>query len=51
LIAESIGVHSDTVTDWIKLYNKKGLGGLYNLDYEGRRISKLDAVSENMVGR
>lgn len=48
IIAGSIGVHPDTVTDWIKLYTTKGIEGLCNLDYDGRRISKLDAVSDKM---
>ena len=48
IIASSLSVHIDTVTDWIKLYNKKGLEGLCNLAYEGRRVSKLDSVVEEI---
>ena len=48
LIASSIGVNIDTVTDWMKLYNSKGFNGLCHMEYEGRRISKLDAVSDEM---
>ena len=48
LIASSIGVNIDTVTDWIKLYNTKGFTGLCHLEYEGRRSSKLDVVSADI---
>lgn len=47
-IAQALGVHVDTVTDWIKLYKSKGLDGLCKLSYEGRRVSKLDKVAEEM---
>ncbi|MCB0538059.1 MAG: helix-turn-helix domain-containing protein [Bacteroidetes bacterium] len=42
IIASSLSVHVDTVTDWIKLYHSKGLSGLCNLNYDGRRSSKLE---------
>lgn len=57
VIASSLSVHVDTVTDWLKLYNSKGLSGLCNLNYDGRRFSKLDNhlsdlrtyIDENLV--
>ncbi|MEJ0103124.1 MAG: helix-turn-helix domain-containing protein [Bacteroidota bacterium] len=36
-IAKLLGVNIDTITDWIKIYNKEGLAGLGLLKYEGRR--------------
>jgi transposase len=48
IIAGSIGVHPDTVTDWLKLYTIKGIEGLCNLNYDGRRTSKLDEVADNI---
>jgi transposase len=41
-IALILGVNIDTITDWIKIYNKSGLEGLGLLKYEGRRSSSLD---------
>lgn len=43
IIAGSIGVHIDTVTDWLKLYKHKGFEGLCSLHYDGRKVSKLDS--------
>lgn len=48
VIAEALGVHVDTITNWIKLYKNKGFDGLCKLSYEGRRVSKLDNVLEDM---
>jgi transposase len=48
-IASTLGVNIDTVTDWIKLFNKSRLGGLRKLHYEGRRPSGLDAVKEVLI--
>jgi transposase len=48
-IASTLGVNSDTVTDWIKLFNKSRLSGLRKLHYEGRRPSGLDAVKEVLI--
>ena len=39
--AELLDVNIDTITDWVKLYNRSGLGGLSTLNYEGRRKSVL----------
>ena len=47
-IANILGVNIDTVTDWIKIYNKSGLAGLGLLNYEGRRPSQLDKVKETI---
>ena len=43
-IAAILAVNIDTVTDWIKLFNKSRLDGLPKFHYEGRRPSGLDAV-------
>src|ERR1700676_4863885 len=48
-IASTLGVNIDTVTDWIKLFNKARLAGLSTLHYEGRRPSGLDAVKDLLI--
>lgn len=48
-IAATLGVNIDTITDWIKLFNKDRLGGLSKLHYEGRRPSVLDAVKHLLL--
>ncbi len=48
-VAKILGVNIDTVTDWIKLYNKEGLRGLGSLKYEGRRPSSLDGIKEQLT--
>ena len=48
-IAGLLGVNIDTITDWIKLYNKEGLRGLGLLKYEGRRPSSLDSIKEKII--
>jgi transposase len=48
-IAGLLGVNIDTITDWIKLYNKEGLRGLGLLKYEGRRPSSLDSIKEKLL--
>lgn len=48
-IASTLGVNIDTVTDWIKLFNKNRLGGLCKLHYEGRRPSRLDTVKDVLI--
>jgi transposase len=48
-IASIIGVNIDTITDWIKIYNKSGLAGLGLLHYEGRRPSSLDKVKDKIL--
>lgn len=48
-IAKILGVNIDTVTDWIKIYNKEGLAGLGLFKYEGRRASSLDKVKEEIL--
>ena len=48
-IATTLGINIDTVTDWIKLFNKDRLGGLSKLHYEGRRPSALDAIKDLLI--
>ncbi len=48
-IASTLGVNIDTVTDWIKLFNKGRLDGLSRLKYDGRRPSGLDAVKDLLI--
>lgn len=48
-IASTLGVNIDTVTDWIKLFNKGRIAGLSKLHYEGRRPSGLDAVKDLLL--
>ncbi|MBK7883350.1 MAG: helix-turn-helix domain-containing protein [Chitinophagaceae bacterium] len=48
-IATTLGINIDTITDWIKLFNKSRLGGLGKLHYEGRRLSSLDSVKDVLI--
>jgi len=48
-IASTLGINIDTVTDWIKLFNKDRLEGLSKLHYEGRRPSALDAIKDLLI--
>jgi len=48
-IAGLLGVNIDTVTDWIKIYNKEGLVGLGLLKYDGRRPSSLDKIKDEIA--
>jgi transposase len=48
-IASILAVNIDTVTDWIKIFNKSRLIGLPKLHYEGRRPSSLDTVKELLL--
>jgi transposase len=48
-IASMLSVNIDTVTDWIKLFNKNGLDSLSKLHYKGRRPSSLDCVKVELL--
>jgi transposase len=48
-IARLLGVNIDTITDWIKIYNRDGMDGLTLLRYEGRRPSSLDSIKEKII--
>ena len=41
-IADIIGVCADTLTDWLNIYSNNGLDGLCQLNYDGRRKTKID---------
>ena len=47
-IADLCDVCIDTITDWLTLYEKHGLKRLCELQYEGRRSSKLDPYLEEI---
>ncbi|MFT4154338.1 helix-turn-helix domain-containing protein [Parafilimonas sp.] len=47
-IADLLCVHIDTITDWLKIFIEGGLKGLSVLDYEGRRISHLDEIKDDV---
>jgi transposase len=47
-IALLLGVSIDTITGWIRIYNKAGLAGLGLLKYEGPRVSSLDSIKEKI---
>jgi transposase len=47
-IASITGVCVDTITDWVKIYNKQGLDGLCQLNFEGKRQSKIDEYAESI---
>lgn len=42
-IANIIGVCKETVIDWVRIFEIKGLDGICQLNYEGRRLSKIDS--------
>jgi len=41
-IADIVGVCKETVIDWARIFEIKGLDGICQLNYEGRRLSKID---------
>lgn len=43
-----VGVHRDTVTDYIRCYNQEGLSGIYRLRY-GTKKSELEAHCESLL--
>lgn len=47
-IASFCGVCRDTLTDWLQLFETGGFEALCNLNYEGRRRSKLDQYTEEL---
>lgn len=47
-IAVLLCINIDTVTDWLKVFLEKGLKGLGEFDYEGRRASVLDSYKEEI---
>ena len=40
-ITQLLGIHEDTVADWVKIYLEKGLSGLLSYRYSERRKSKF----------
>jgi transposase len=47
-IADIAGVCVDTITDWIKLFSSQGLEGLCQLNFKGKRQSKIDEHLEKI---
>ena len=47
-VAQIVGVCIDTISDWTNLFLLDGIEGLCNLNYDGRRISKLEKYKETM---
>jgi len=41
-IADVIGVCKETVIDWVRIFETEGLNGICRLNYEGRRLLKID---------
>jgi transposase len=41
-VAELLDVYIDTITDWVKLFQSRGLAGMGELKYDGRRPSALE---------
>jgi len=41
-IAEIIGVCKETVIDWVRIFEAEGFNGICQLNYEGRRLLKID---------
>ncbi|MCP4179985.1 MAG: hypothetical protein GY756_19665 [bacterium] len=48
-IADLLGVCIDTISDWSNLFFEGGIALLCNLNYEGRRISKLEPYKSSMI--
>ena len=48
-IAELLGVCNDTLTVWKQIFEESGLKGLSQLNYEGRRISKLEEHKDAII--
>lgn len=48
-IAEYCGVCIDTITDWLMLFDGGGFKALCALQYDGRRISKLEKCKEEII--
>lgn len=48
MAAELLDVNIDTITDWTRLYFNKGLLGLGELNYKGRRISVLNSIQDEL---
>ncbi len=46
--AAALGVCIDTLTDWARLFLESGFDGLCGLRYEGRRLSRLEPVKEEI---
>jgi len=47
-IAAAAGVCVETVSHWIRLFHERGFEGLCSLRYEGRRLSRLEPVKEDI---
>ena len=41
-IADIIGVCKETVIDWTRIFETEGFDGICQLNYEGRRVLKID---------
>lgn len=48
-VANLLGVNIDTITDWVKIFNKSGLAGLGLFNYQGRRPSSLDQIKNELI--
>ena len=48
-IAEYCGVCIDTITDWLMLFGSGGFKALCTLQYNGRRISKIEKYKEEIM--
>jgi transposase len=47
-IAGIVGVCIDTLTDWLAIYSTSGIDGLCQLNYDGRRPTKLDGYVDQI---
>lgn len=48
-IADILSVTKETITNWIKLFLNEGFEGLCHLNYEGRRVSKLEPYNDIII--
>lgn len=48
VIAQIVGLHRDTVTDYVKKYNQGGLACIYKVGY-GTNESKIEAYSQSLL--
>jgi transposase len=48
-VARILNVNIDTITDWVKLYQREGLSSIGLLKYEGRRPCALDSIKQQIT--
>lgn len=47
-ITEIFGINKDTISNWMNLYFQQGVKGLCQLNYDGRRQTKIDGYVDQI---